>query len=46
MNMDRTLGLKKKEAYVYEAKALPHFHFQSLYLKTDWRKEITLREDS
>ena len=29
---DRTLGLKVKEAHVYEARALPHY--QNLYLRT------------
>ena len=31
-NMDGTMVLKKKEAYMYEARALQHY--QSLYFKT------------
>ena len=30
--MDYTLGLKKKEAHMYEARDL--LHYESLYLKT------------
>ena len=41
--MYRTLGLKKEEAHVYEARALPHC--QSLYLKTI-KKRVPLYECS